>query len=120
MTTNLVGKTGKNKRTSKTKTLGYNTGTVKETRFGIWIPALTSHNTIGTGHNPIGMLEIGAVTNWKHYWKYDFRIKDSEDRDRPYVSHLDFPSFTGNTADFANYRYTAMNLKSQCGPTDYK
>ena len=56
----------------------------------------------------------------KHSWKYDFRIKDSEDRDRHYVSHLYFPSFNGNNEDFANYRYTAMNLKSQCGPKGYK
>ena len=46
----------------------------------------------------------------KPSWKHDH----SEDRDRPYLSHLDFPTFNGNQEDFATYRYTVMNLESQC------
>ena len=107
MTINLVDKAGKNKRTSKTETLGNNLGTIRETRLGIWIPAQTIHNNIGVGNNPIGNLEIGAVTHGKHSWRHDSRIRDSEYIDRPYVSHLDFPSFSGNKEDSANYRYIA-------------
>ena len=52
----------------------------------------------------------------KSSWKHDH----SEDRDRPYLSHLDFPTFNGNKEDFATYRYTVMNPKSQCGTRDHK
>ena len=44
-------------------------------------------------------------------WKPD----NTEDRDRPYLSHLDFPTFNGNKEDFANYKYIVANLKAQCG-----
>ena len=55
--------------------------------------------------------------NWgKNSWKDDH----TEDRDRPYLSHLDFPTFNGNNEDYATYRYTALNLKSQCGTKDHK
>ena len=47
-------------------------------------------------------------TNWK------------ADNDRPFLSHLDFPSFNGNKDEFATYRYTVLNLKAQCGTQDYK
>ena len=36
------------------------------------------------------------------------------------MSHLDFPTFDGEKGDFATYRYTALNLKSQCGPREHK
>ena len=42
-------------------------------------------------------------------WKPD----NTEDRDRPYLSHLDFPTFNGNKEDFATYKYIVANLKSQ-------
>ena len=51
-------------------------------------------------------------SSWKQY--------HSEDRDRPYLSHLDFPTFNGNKEDFANYKYIVTNLKAQCGPRDHK
>ena len=55
--------------------------------------------------------------NWgKNSWKDD----RTEERDRPYLSHLDFPSFNGNKEDFATYRYTVLNLKAQCGTKDHK
>ena len=55
--------------------------------------------------------------NWdQSSWKYDH----SEDRDRPYLSHLDFPTFNGNKEDFANYKYIVTNLKAQCGQRDHK
>ena len=34
--------------------------------------------------------------------------------------HLDFPTLDGKKEDFAAYRYTALKLKSQCGPRDHK
>ena len=55
--------------------------------------------------------------NWdQSSWKYEH----SEDRDRPYLSHLDFPTFNGNKEDFANYKYIVTNLKAQCGQRDHK
>ena len=55
--------------------------------------------------------------NWdQSSWKPDH----SEDRDRPYLSHLDFPTFNGNKEDFANYKYIVANLKAQCGQRDHK
>ena len=49
------------------------------------------------------------------WWK-----RDDDDRDRPYLSHLDFPTFDGQKEDYASYKYNVLNLKSQCGTTDHK
>ena len=47
--------------------------------------------------------------NWEQSsWKYEH----SEDRDRPHLSHLDFPTFNGNKEDFTNYKQLVTNLKS--------
>ena len=54
--------------------------------------------------------------NWD---KLSSKDNYSEGKDRPYLSHLDFPSFNGNKDDFANYRYTVLHLKSQCGQRDH-
>ena len=51
-------------------------------------------------------------SSWKQY--------HSEDRDRPYLSHLDFPTFNGDKEDYPNYKYIVTNLKAQCGPRDHK
>ena len=57
--------------------------------------------------------------NWQ-YWKQGrwetsyWEDEDRGDRDRPYLSHLDFPSFNGHKEEFAIYKYTVLNLKAQC------
>ena len=58
--------------------------------------------------------------NQGHWDQSSWKPDHSEDRDRPYLSHLDFPTFNGNKEDFATYKYIVANLKSQCGPRDHK
>ena len=45
--------------------------------------------------------------------KSNWKDNGNEDRYRPYLPHLDFPSFNGNKEEFATYRYTVLNLKAQ-------
>ena len=55
---------------------------------------------------------------WSSWNKWETR--EDTKRDRPYISHLEFPTFDGRKESYAAYRYQVMNLKSQCAPKDYK
>ena len=46
----------------------------------------------------------------KTWWE-----RDDDDRDRPYLSHFAAPTFDGKKDNYAEYAYTVLNLKSQCG-----
>ena len=49
-------------------------------------------------------------------WKDDHR----DGRDRPCLSHIDFPTFSGSKEEYANYKYALLNLKAHCGPRDHQ
>ena len=65
--------------------------------------------------------EPGKPSGWSS-WDYSKKSDwGSDDKfERPYISHLDFPKFDGRKEEFSNYQYSVLNLKSQCGPKDYK
>ena len=42
-----------------------------------------------------------------------------EGRDRPYLSHLDFPTFGGDQEDIATIKYTTLNAHPQSAPSSH-
>ena len=52
---------------------------------------------------------------WQSGW-----WSESQSWQRPYLSHITFPSFDGNAQDFAKYKYEARGLRNQCSPNDYR
>ena len=42
------------------------------------------------------------------------------ERDRPYLAHLEFPTFYGKNEEYNTYTYTVRNLQAQCAPRDHK
>ena len=61
-------------------------------------------------------------TDWNQgrWEKNNWKDEEREDRGRPYLSRLDFPSFNGNKEQFATYRYPVLDPKAHCGPKDHK
>ena len=52
----------------------------------------------------------GNDNDWNQcWWK-----RNDDERDRPYLSHLVFPTFDGGRQEYSTYKYDVMNLKSQC------
>ena len=47
-------------------------------------------------------------------WNQGWWKRNDDERDRPYLSHLVFPTFDGKRQEYSTYKYDVMNLKSQC------
>ena len=64
-------------------------------------------------------LNVWSSWSWDQNGGWDHNWKEYHTRDRPYLSHLDFPKFDGRREGYADYRYQALNLKSQCSHRDH-
>ena len=52
--------------------------------------------------------------SWNHNWNWQ------EERDKPMLSHIEWPTFDGNANKFHTYKYAIQNLLAQVSTKDYK
>ena len=54
------------------------------------------------------------VSSWNDHWSWQ------EDRDKPMLSHIVWPTFVGNATKFHAYKYAIQNLLARASVKDYK
>ena len=89
-------------------------------------PAATQSSASAAATNTEQEKKPEEEDRWANWRPSDWRDQSWEDqsrwqeRDRPYIAHLEFPTFDGRKEAFNDYRYTVRNLLAQCVPKDHK
>ena len=84
-------------------------------------PTATDNETL---NNYAGNSNDNSWTEWNSTWwksnSWNNNWNWQEERDKPMLSHIEWPTFDGNANKFHTYKYAIQNLLAQVSTKDYK